>query len=159
MGMRYRCILGENTRTKTPLQGRGILDFATVVTTNLNTLFVGDSVGQQFSEAMDESSGMLRSWTRFNETTDDSAMIRRQLLWGCGGYCETLSISSPLRGGGLSAYWRITDLWSTANKGKGPLPPGNGGGWNENQAKRLLDSMPQQANRTFDAVVLITTIG
>lgn len=156
MGMRYQCKPEEKTRTQTlppALQGRGILDFATSVTTNLKTLIVGDSVAQQLSEAVDESFGMLKSWTRFNETTDDPAMIRRQLLWGCGGYCETLSISYPLRGGGLSAYWRMTDIWKTENKGKA-LPPNEGGGWNDNQVNRLLDAMPPLANRTFDAVVL-----
>ena len=131
-----------------------MLDFATGVTTNLKTLIVGDSVGQQLSEALDESSGMLNSWARFNTSVDDPTMVCRKLLWGCGGYCETLSISSPLRGGGLSAYWRMTDLWTSTNKGK-PLPPNIGGGWNDQQAMVLRKAIPQQVNQTtFDAVIL-----
>ena len=147
-------INNKRTRTLPPeLQETGLLDFATEVTTNVNTLFVGDSVAQQLSEAMDESCGMLRSWIAFKETAEDAATIRRKLLWGCGGFKETLSISSPLRGGGTNAYWRMTGLWSTENKGK-HLPPSVGGGWNYNQLSKLLDSLPEGANRTFDAVVL-----
>ena len=107
MGGRYRCTPDVKLRTQTlplSLQQRGMLDFATSIITNLKTLIVGDSIGQQLSEALDESSGMLNSWARFNTSVDDPTMVCRKLLWGCGGYCETLSISSPLRGGGLSAY-------------------------------------------------------
>ena len=164
MGMSYRCpTTGKHSsRTRNlppPLQGQGILDFATEITSNLRILFIGDSVGQQFSEAMDESRGMLTSWTRFNKTSDAPNTTRRLNLWGCGGYKEILAMSSPLRGGGLDFYWRITDLWDMANKGK-PLPASGGGGWNGNLMQRMVDATspvpPKIENNhtSFDAVIL-----
>ena len=78
----------------------------------------------------------------------------RKVLWGGGGAKETLSVSSPSRGGGLSAYWRIIDIWTEANKGK-PLPQSRGGGWNDLEVKTMRDELRTHSNRSsFDAVVL-----
>ena len=73
---------------------------------------------QQLSEAYDESSGIKRD---DNASSTQSKNGYRQLLWGGGGYRETLSVSPQVYGGGYSAYWRMTDIWREQNKNK-PVP-------------------------------------
>lgn len=160
MGMSYRCTINEQ-RSKhlgAPFQVPGLFDFATSVRSDLGLLFIGDSVAQQLSEAYDESLGIQESWIHSKNAThlSETGIRHRALIWSGGGYKETLSLSAPSRGGGFSAYFRITDVWTEENKNK-PLPQAKGGGWNDLEIEKLFDRISTTAapgRTTFDAVVV-----
>ena len=73
---------------------------------------------QQLSEAYDESSDIRRD---DNAITQSKKGYRRIILPGAGKFKENLAVSQQVRGGGYSAYWRMTDIWTEQNKNK-PLP-------------------------------------
>jgi hypothetical protein len=162
MGMDYRCNVGSLpngiNRTDTlplKLQEPGLFDFATSVKSTKSILFIGDSVAQQLSEAFDESLGITASVPQhFKEDANASIGYRRGFNGYKEGNKEIISFSSPTNGGGATAYWRLTDIWTTANENK-PLPPHTGGGWNQHQIKVLRNQLMGRFNHTkFDAVVM-----
>eukprot|EP00956_Cyclotella_meneghiniana_P044593 scaffold324751_cov83-Cyclotella_meneghiniana.AAC.1 len=134
MGNQYRCIksgfLNNENRTKelpSSLQGRGLFDFATIIM-------------QQLSEAYDESSDIRRD---DNAITQSKKGYRRIILPGAGKFKENLAVSQQVRGGGYSAYWRMTDIWTEQNKNK-PLP----------QAKASARMDPSIEQKYWDAIHL-----
>ena len=159
MGGAYKCLPtlnGNTTRIQTLppfLRDAGLFDFATTIHTDLKILFIGDSVAQQLSEAMDESLGIQFSWNH-NDTMFEKIGYRKLLDQGQFNQSqEILSISSPANGGGISSYWRMTDIWSEETKGN-PLPPSALGGWDDHQSALLLNELPS-ADQMFDAVILM----
>ena len=63
-------------------------------------------------------------------------------------------MSYPTNGGGASAYWRMTDIWTAENENK-RLPPHPGGGWDQQQLKVLRNQLLTRHNRThLDAIIL-----
>jgi hypothetical protein len=151
MGMDYRCYVGSlhngiNRTNVLPLklQEPGLFDFATSVNSTKSILFIGDSVAQQLSEAFDESLGI----------TESGVGYRRGFNGYRDGNKEIISFSSPTNGGGATAYWRLTDIWTTANENK-PLPPHTGGGWNQHQIKVLRNQLMSRFGLIeFDAIVM-----
>ncbi|KAL7529301.1 hypothetical protein ACHAXR_002887, partial [Thalassiosira sp. AJA248-18] len=129
----YRC----DTRPHLPssLSGRTVLNFTTSIHTDLNIIFVGDSIGAQFSQAFEYAAlgkgNEGRRWTqgyRFNPKLD----------WVSD--CVTVS---PSQGGGISAFWRMTGLMARANKKVSyyhcDRDHHNDKGWSNAQALTLLD--------------------
>ena len=163
MGGSYRCS-AELSNAKngihrtdilpSALQEPGLFDFATTVKSTKRVLFIGDSVAQQLSEAFDESLGIISSWYRQTGEVDESIGHRKGFDGYKDGNKETISFSYPTNGGGASAYWRMTDIWTSMNKGK-PLPPHVGGGWNQHQIKVLRNQLMNRFKNTeFDAVIM-----
>jgi hypothetical protein len=100
----------------------GVLDFTTSVTTDLKILFMGDSVSMQYSQGFEEAAGSL---------PEHRAVLRYS--WGRN---DGLTVSAPVRGGGVVAGWRITGLLSRRRENK-PLPNSGGGGWVLNDVHNL----------------------
>jgi hypothetical protein len=128
----------------------GVLDFTTSVTTDLKILFMGDSVSMQYSQGFEEGAGALHA--------------HRTVLRYSWGFHEGLHVSAPVRGGGVVAGWRITDLLSRKGENK-PLPVSDGGGWVRNDVHNLTahtynvtdDQGEVEGSNTvgsFDAMVL-----
>jgi hypothetical protein len=118
----YRCPIvegGPKIRARRGLPAEmnntmGVLDFTTRVTTDLKILFMGDSVSIQTSQGFEEAAGALHT---------HRAVIRYS--WGNH---EGLTVSAPVRGGGVVAGWRLTGLLSRRGENK-RLPNSGGGGW------------------------------
>jgi hypothetical protein len=102
-----------------------VLDFTTTITTNLKILAIGDSVMLQLAQAFDESLGGLE-------------MQSRTVLWESWSGHDGGTVVSPTRGGGISAFWRLTGLLSNSRKNK-PPPNSPGGGWSDVEVNTLLN--------------------
>jgi hypothetical protein len=102
-----------------------VLDFTTTITTNLKILAVGDSVMLQLAQAFDEALGGLE-------------MQSRTVLWESWSGHNGGTVVSPTRGGGISAFWRMTGLLSNSRKNK-PPPNSPGGGWSDVEVNTLLN--------------------
>ena len=90
------------------LSGRAILNFTTTISTDLNILFVGDSITQQFAQGFYASVVAEDSMGSHSITR---SFINGQ-IFGNSGLHVCTSIVAPTRGGGASAYWRVLELMS-----------------------------------------------
>jgi hypothetical protein len=102
-----------------------VLDFTVTISTDLKLFFVGDSVMLQFAQVIDESLGGRNTETR-------------KILWKTGGVHESGTVLAPTRGGGLSAFWRMTGLLSKSKMGRAPANS-PGGGWSQEQIDLFLN--------------------
>mmetsp|Transcript_25523 Transcript_25523/g.58883 ORF Transcript_25523/g.58883 Transcript_25523/m.58883 type:complete len:291 (+) Transcript_25523:119-991(+) len=102
-------------------QKKGVLDFHTLIETNLNILFVGDSVGLQFAHAFQEaaqpSEFEVIRYQKGKRANSDVALVK---------------------GGGTISDLRISGMMSHKNEGKIEyMAPGKGGGWFEHDVIEL----------------------
>lgn len=112
-----------NSRQPLPDAMRHLLNYTTTVSTNLQILFMGDSVGLQFSQAFDEGVG--------------ASAETRALLRQYAKQMEGLTIAGPVRGGGLVASWRITGMLLRKGENRA-LPHAFGGGWTRSDVATLF---------------------
>jgi hypothetical protein len=127
----YHCPIVEEGRKRRARRGlpaemknaMGVLDFTTSVTTDLKILFMGDSVSVQNSQGFEEAAGALYT--------------HRVVLRNSWGRNEGLTVSAPVRGGGVVAGWRLTGLLSHRRENK-PLPNARGGGWVRSDVHNLM---------------------
>ena len=92
-----------------------LFDFTTSISTNLNLLFMGDSVGVQFAQGMDEALGVNATM----ELKEQKPLIQeeRQVLKYEWGNHEAITISKPSKGGGgIMATYRINGFLSHRRK-------------------------------------------
>lgn len=121
----------------------GVLDFRTRIETDLNILFMGDSVGIQFSQAFEGAAGGY-----------DRKVFRETASYELEEYevhCEGLH-SSPTNDGGWIAGWRITGMLRREGEDK-PLPNEPGGGWVREDITVLADHM--RAYRDADSITRV----
>jgi hypothetical protein len=85
-----------------------ILNVTTWFETNLKILMLGDSVGMQFHQILEEAAGA-------------SPLHRKLFKFAWPGH-ESVSISAPIRGGGVLAGFRTTGMFLRNHRG---LPPPN----------------------------------
>jgi hypothetical protein len=121
-----------------------ILKFTTTVETNMNILMLGDSVGMQFHQLLEEAAGA---------TWDHRNLFK--FAWGAH---ESVSIAAPIQGGGVLGAFRMTGMFLEKGKGK-PPPNAGGGGWLPEDTQLLLnhtyvvDNSPPQVVHAFDSMV------
>jgi hypothetical protein len=120
------------------------LDFQTLISTPLKVLLMGDSVGIQFSQFLQDTAGASHN--------------NRKVLRYTWGNHEGLHIASPIRGGGAIAGWRITGMFG--NKGMNNIkymPNHGGGGWMEQDVRnirRALAAMSDKSQNSSDITSL-----
>lgn len=92
-------------RTQFPNVPAGVFDFSVHMATRLKILFIGDSLGLQFTVWFEKACGVTKhkmplmlSW----ETTKS----------------DWINVASEINGGGTIAFWRMLGIWSQANHGK-----------------------------------------
>jgi len=145
----YRC----HGRPPLPpyLGQRTVLNFTTSIYTDLNIVFMGDSIGAQFAQAFDAASlgkHVEHRWAEGYRYLLDKDWVS-----------ECLTISSPIQGGGVSSFWRQTGLMSNMNKREVYLcnrEHHNNNGWAVSQAITLLDHPTQKDVNigAYDAFVM-----
>ena len=91
-------------------EGR-LFDFTTTISTDLNILFMGDSLAHQFSQGFDAAV--------VPEDRDDRRKVH--LKYVTGKQFDCLVSTAPVRGGGVTAFWRYTKL--TERGRRAPLVP------------------------------------
>jgi len=88
-----------------------VLNFTTTIATDLKIVHVGDSLGQQFVQGFDASV--------LGAGHDDHRVVLQEYFYEGKIYSHNcLSVAAPVRGGGISSYWRVTDLISKGNRRK-----------------------------------------
>ncbi|KAL7531048.1 hypothetical protein ACHAXR_007926 [Thalassiosira sp. AJA248-18] len=101
----YMCFGGS---LPSSISERSVLNFTTTISTDLNILFIGDSISQQFAQGFYSS--------LLGEAYMGSHVITRSFINGqhfpSSGLHVCSSIVAPTRGGGASAYWRVLELMS-----------------------------------------------
>lgn len=133
-------------------EGR-LFDFTTTISTDLNILFMGDSLAHQFSQGFDAAV--------VPEDRDDRRKVH--LKYVTGKQFDCLVSTAPVRGGGATAFWRYTKLIERGRRA--PLVPCYmfERWWGENFLQTLLnleyDPTPETGQRQgsvagWDAVVL-----
>lgn len=106
----------------------GVLDFQTQITSSLKIMVVGDSVGIQLSQALQESMGA--------EIQD------RHVVKYAWRKHEGVHLAMPVRGGGAAAGYRITGMFNYKQKDNTfQLPPVPGGGWMQEHVNMLKEAM------------------
>lgn len=136
-----------------PTQDGRLFDFTTTVSTDLKLIFMGDSLGHQFSQGFDAA--VLEEGHESRRNVMLKYQIKRKIF-------DCLTISAPTRGGGVSAFWRFTKLLQRGKGRKSMACSAIETGWGQNFALRLLDyqysddSAPNSANIVsgFDAAIL-----
>jgi hypothetical protein len=121
----------------------GVLGVTTTLETNLKILSLGDSVGMQFHQLLEEAAGAL--WQNRQ---------RYQFAWG--GH-ESTSVAAPVDGGGVLAAFRMTGMLLEAHRGQAP-PNAGGGGWLPEHVQQLLNhtyryDKHQKVVERFDAMI------
>jgi len=119
-----------------PLQN--ILNVTTSIQTNLKIMSVGDSVGIQFHNILEEA--MTRDEKGKTVENNNFHRVVYQTAWGNH---ESVSATGPVNGGGALAAFRMTG-W-LVEEGKGRPPPnaspkthGGAGGWLPEHVEQLL---------------------
>jgi len=115
-------------------------NFIASIQTDLKIIFVGDSISAQFAQAFDSAA--------LDEAQEDS--VRAKNIFRPDGNRPSIihicrSICSPIRGGGVSAFWRITNLILKKNNKWPSRCTGFFRHWNEGQA---LDFLNHEYNST-----------
>lgn len=127
------------------------LDVTTTWATNLRIISVGDSVGMQFHEILEEAAEISHQ--------------TRHVYHNAWGEHESVSISAPTRGGGVLAAFRMTGMLLPSGKGRpppnaGPQKTDGAGGWSPDHVQQLLmHTYPtgvggrQKRVKSFDAMI------
>ncbi|KAL9191338.1 hypothetical protein ACHAXT_001044 [Thalassiosira profunda] len=134
-------------------EGR-LFDFTTTVSTNLNIIFIGDSLGHQFSQGFEAA--VLGKGHEDRRNVHLKYHVK-------GKQFDCLVTSAPIRGGGVSAFWRYTKLLERSRKAKIMPCYTQERKWGENFLHTLLDhqykdpeakeGQPQSISG-FDAVIV-----
>lgn len=155
----YRC--GDKADLPTTLSKSTILNFTTSVSTNLKILFIGDSIAEQFAQAFDAT--VLGSGYEEHRVAKTYRNGPNNInVHNC------LSVSAPVRGGGVTAFWRIATLMSESTRRERYLCEHGWKTWSSTTALDLIghqytpsdigqDNNHHQHEATvsaFDAVVL-----
>jgi RES domain-containing protein len=114
---------------------QSLLKLTTSIQTNLKLIVLGDSVGTQFFQLLEEAMGA---------TWDDVTLYK--FAWGAH---ESVSIAAPIQGGGVVAGFRMTGMFLKQGLGK-PPPNAKGGGW-------LLEHTQLLLNHTYQHAISTTT--
>jgi hypothetical protein len=101
-----------------------VLGVTTTLQTNLKILSLGDSVGIQYHQLLEEAAGA--QWQN------------RQLYQFAWGEHESTSVAAPVDGGGVLAAFRMTGMLLEAHRGQAP-PNAQGGGWLPEHVQQLLN--------------------
>ncbi|KAL9185706.1 hypothetical protein ACHAXT_003483 [Thalassiosira profunda] len=122
----------------TSLSGRTVLNFTTTVATDLKIVHLGDSLGQQFVQGFDAAV--------LGKGYESSRDVLQEYFYEGGVYSHNcLSVAAPIRGGGISSYWRFTNLLSLSNMQKETeckkeeLQLKQWAGWSMEQPRALVD--------------------
>mmetsp|Transcript_37845 Transcript_37845/g.81694 ORF Transcript_37845/g.81694 Transcript_37845/m.81694 type:complete len:479 (+) Transcript_37845:29-1465(+) len=78
-----------------------LFDFTTTVSTNLNIIFMGDSLAHQFSQGFEASV--------LGKGHEEKRVVHKKYNIGRKQF-DCLVTSAPVRGGGVTAFWRYTEL-------------------------------------------------
>ncbi|VEU41258.1 unnamed protein product [Pseudo-nitzschia multistriata] len=152
-GPHTRCWIGVETNKwgRKPIHRTGlskplsdILNVTAYVKTNLRIISVGDSVGIQFHELLEEAlepPGVTANRTGVDPVLGGGYRTVYQNAWGDH---ESVSVSAPVHGGGALAAFRMTGLF--LKEGEGGKPPNAGpnqtsaaGGWRREHLRQILD--------------------
>ena len=132
----YACPLGTLPPS---ISGRSILNFTTTISTDLNIMFVGDSIAQQFAQGFyssvleDENVGghvIVRAFYNGQVLDINGQYFTRSGLHVCS------SIVAPTRGGGSASYFRVLELMSKQTE-SGYVNCKREKTWSRQEAKRL----------------------
>lgn len=136
---------GRNPQWREPLDPglQPSLNVTTRVRTNLRILVLGDSVGIQFGEILEEALG-----------NDPVSRVMIHQSWAGN---EGVTLSANSESGGVVALYRITGMLLAPGEGK-PLPNAPGGGWNRTHVHQLLHHLhmarPKSSdNNVFDVMI------
>ena len=113
---------GDDFMLPEPFQAPGLLDFSTLIDTNLNILYVGDSVGMQFTQILQEA----------------THPIKREVIRY--SYCcfHENSYMALTPSGGTVAGVRVTGLMTNKTRDKIRwCPPTGGGGWQSRDIREM----------------------
>jgi len=103
---KYKCLAA----LPPSLSGRAHLSFTTTISTNLNILFLGDSVAQQFAQGFYAS--VLGEGNYGGHIILDAFQMGNR-----AGLHVDKSLVAPTRGGGACAYWRALALMNNGTMG------------------------------------------
>jgi hypothetical protein len=140
----YRCNVEAGVRQSLPDELQTLMHYLTTISTDLKILVMGDSVGIQLSQGLEEATGA---------SSDDRSVLRYS--WARH---EGIHVSAPVHGGGVVAGYRLLGMLRRIGEDK-PLPNAPGGGWNRTDVDRLRAIEYQLLNGTnaqvgdFDALV------
>jgi hypothetical protein len=118
---------------------KGNVDFHAQISTSLKILIIGDSVGIQFSQALQEATGAHPD--------------HRHVVYHSWRKHEGVHIASPVRGGGAAAGFRITGLLKEKQKNNEyQLAPTPGGGWMTSNVTSLREALVR--SRTIASIAM-----
>jgi len=117
------------------ISGRTVLNFTTTISTDLNILFVGDSIAQQFAQGFYAS--VLGEENVRSHVITRSFINGRDIETTNSGLHVCSSLVAPTRGGGVSAYWRVLELMSKRTEALAYVNCKREKGWLGQDGKKL----------------------
>ena len=124
-----------------PSMGRAVLNFTTTISTDLNIMFVGDSIAQQFaqgfySSAYEKVGGHVIARAFYN---DGNVLDIGGRYFSRSGLHVCSSIVAPTRGGGSASYFRVLELMSNMTEVNGYVNCKREKTWSRQEAGRLAN--------------------
>lgn len=117
------------------LSHRGVLDFKVSITTDLNMIFIGDSIASQLAQAFDAS--VLEPHYDYNSNSVKRHFHSSQYMPEVPHLCVTES--APIRGGGVSAYMRHNFMISSSSMKRRVVCEHGSKSWGLDVVDSLLD--------------------
>jgi len=93
----YLCIRKQNLSPTL----QKYFNFIASIHTDLKIIFIGDSISAQFAQAFDSAA---------LDVGQEDSVRAKDTMSVTSPNVVCMSISSPIRGGGVSAFWRVTNL-------------------------------------------------
>lgn len=152
--------------TSSKFTKKGVFDFTVQISTSYKILYMGDSVGIQFSQSLQEVSSASTTMTTNTAGSTTSDSNRKVLRYSWGNLHEGIHIANPIRGGGAIAGWRITGMFREDMKDEyGKMPNYYGGGWMNYDVKNLkralaymnMTDLKNEVERTSCAIKVADT--
>lgn len=124
---KYKCNQTTRTATSPIFRKPNVFDFNVQITTSQNILVMGDSIGIQFSQSLQEAAGAenhTRNVLRYTNVAGDGIHL------------------APTRGGGVIAGYRMTGMFRETERDKiSHMPNKCCGGWMSEDVKRLKSAL------------------
>jgi len=159
----------EKQRVPLPQSIRALSDFAAGISMSLQVMVMGDSIGIQIFNWLEEALGMLAPVPHITSPegrTRPRPSPNRTVERYCGGSTHiSTAVSRPTRGGGTLVGWRITGMLQRKRRNKAP-PNSPGGGWLSADVDIVVNELCSAGNRSqvqcmycLDAVVFRPPVG
>ena len=159
----------EKQRVPLPQSIRALSNFAAGISMSLQVMIMGDSIGIQIFNWLEEALGVLAPVPHMYSPEGKvlpNPSPHRTMERNCAGSTHiSTAVTRPTQGGGTLVGWRITGMLKKARRDKAP-PNSPGGGWLSADVDAVVNELCAAGNQSqmlcrccLDAIVFRPPVG